>query len=308
MAFFDWLFGSDDPAPVQGVQHSVSTVPEYISGPTARMLQAGEQLVGQPYQPYGGPRVAPFTPDELAAFQQTRDIQGVAPDRIAQGYGIAAGAAAPITGEELSGYMNPYLQNVAGQTISELQRNRALQGQQDAAAAVSAGAFGGSREGVLRGMRDRDLGMQISDVMERTMAGGYDRAMEQALQQRQQALQTGVGLTGIAAQGQAADVTDISTLYGMGGQQRGMDQANLDLAYEDFTRQQEYPYNQLGYLSGLITGAAGTTPRETTTTTTAPGAQQPGALTTIGGLGLAGLGTYANLYGSGAWQSLKGAF
>lgn len=295
MAFFDWLFGSDDPAPVNTSSHSVSTVPEYITGPATRMMAAGEQLVGQPYQPYDGPRIADMTPDELAAMQRSRDIAGQGAGQIGQGYGVAAMGADPITGDEISGYMNPYLDTVAGQTIRELQRNQSIQTMEDRANAVAQGAFGGDREAILQGMRERDLGQNIADVTERTMAGGYDRALQQAQQQREQQLRTGLGLGQLGAQEQNVALQDINQQYAMGLGQRQFDQSQLDLSYDDFTQQQEYPYQQLSFLSSLITGAAGSAPRTTTTTGTQPGAQQPGVLQTVGGLGLAGLGTAANL-------------
>ena len=43
-------------------------------------------------------------------------------------------------------------------------------------------------------------------------------------------------------------------LEAIGAEQQGMTQKNLDLAYQDFMNQKNYPEQQLGFLSNIVRG------------------------------------------------------
>ncbi len=99
----------------------------------------------------------------------------------------------------------------------------------------------------------------------------------------------------LAGLGQArqADVQQrIAALTGIGSQQRALRQAGLDLGYEDFLRQQQYPQQQLGFYSNILRGVP-VQPQRTVSTYT----QQPGLFQQTLGLGLSGLGLYKGLQG-----------
>jgi len=99
----------------------------------------------------------------------------------------------------------------------------------------------------------------------------------------------------LAGLGQArqADVQQrIAALTGIGSQQRALRQAGLDLGYEDFLRQQQYPQQQLGFYSNILRGVP-VQPERTVSTYT----QQPGLFQQTLGLGLSGLGLYKGLQG-----------
>ncbi|MGQ9371953.1 hypothetical protein [Azospirillum sp. ST 5-10] len=66
---------------------------------------------------------------------------------------------------------------------------------------------------------------------------------------------------------QARDLNGSNALLGIGGQQQAMDQANLDLAYQDFLAQRGYPMEQLSQRLALLRGS----PTGSTTSTTQPG-------------------------------------
>jgi len=53
--------------------------------------------------------------------------------------------------------------------------------------------------------------------------------------------------------------TDVASQLGVAGLQQGIDQRAMDVAYADFLREQEYPKEQLNFLTGVIKG----TPYET---------------------------------------------
>ena len=88
-----------------------------------------------------------------------------------------------------------------------------------------------------------------------------------------------------------SDVRDrISALGSVGQQQRAMDQASLDMGYQDFLRQQGYGQQQLGMLGGLLQGVP-VQPEQNISTYQ----QQPGLFQTAVGAGLSGLGLYRGM-------------
>lgn len=78
-----------------------------------------------------------------------------------------ARAAGQIANTDLSGYMNPYTQNVIDTTMGTLDRQRNQMLNQVGADATAAGAFGGSRHGLVEAETNRGF----ADTMANTAAG-----------------------------------------------------------------------------------------------------------------------------------------
>ena len=76
-------------------------------------------------------------------------------------------------------YMSPYMQNVVDIQKREAARQSGIQGTQQQAQAVGAGAFGGSRDAIQRAERERNLSQQMGDIQ----ATGSQAAFQQAQQQ-----------------------------------------------------------------------------------------------------------------------------
>ena len=68
-----------------------------------------------------------------------------------------------------SAYMNPYQENVTQTGLGEMKRQADIQRQSNASQAVSAGAFGGTREGVQRAEFDRG----VQDLMQQKIMQDY---------------------------------------------------------------------------------------------------------------------------------------
>lgn len=89
---------------------------------------------------------------------------------------------------------------------------------------------------------------------------------QQALAANAQRLAASQQLAGLGQLGQQLGGIDAAALLGIGQQQQGMNQANLDLAYQDFLRQQGYPVDQLQLRNGLLSGPIGSTTTSNTST------------------------------------------
>lgn len=82
-------------------------------------------------------------------------------------------------------YMSPYMQNVVDIQKREAQRQSGIQGTQQQAQAVGAGAFGGARDAIQRAERERNLSQQMGDIQAQGSQAAYQQAMGQFNQEQQ---------------------------------------------------------------------------------------------------------------------------
>lgn len=96
------------------------------------------------------------------------------------------------TDVNIGDYMDPYIGQVVDTTLSDLDRSRQVNQQQNAAQAARAGAFGGSRHGILEAETNRGF----ADVAGRTAAGlrsaGFNAAAGLATNDLNRELQAGM--------------------------------------------------------------------------------------------------------------------
>jgi len=133
-------------------------------------------------------------------------------------------------------------------------------------------------------------GLDLSNIQQRLGAaqqlGGLDlNAMQQQLGAAQQ-------LGAFAPTAQKMALERIGALGGVGGQERGFQQAGMDVGYEDFLKQEGYPRQQLGFQSNLIRGL-----QLPASQTVSQYAQRPGLFQQTLGAGLGALGLYGGMGG-----------
>jgi hypothetical protein len=138
-------------------------------------FQAGQfQATGvSPYAGFQQTGVDPFSGFQAARGQEFEGFQA------GQGEAFQFDPARQFGGAEVEQYMSPYMDAVVGRqqedAIEQFERQRAGRD----ARAVSAGAFGGSRQAVQEGIAEESLGRQLGDIR----ATGTQQAFEQAQQQ-----------------------------------------------------------------------------------------------------------------------------
>lgn len=290
--------------PPPATSMSSTTIPEYAQPYVERMLGKAEAFTSSPYQAYGGQRIADFTPMQQQAFQEAANLQ---PSRqIGLGTQMAgiSGLEALGAGQNyqnmatnpyaMQGYMSPYIENALEPQMREAARQSAMQGQMDQAKAVQQGAFGGSRSAIVEAERQRNLGQLQSDI--------YNKGMQSAYQQAQQAQQFGatLGLQGAQAAGQNAATLGqlgqtqfgqqkdiIAAQQAAGAQQQALQQQKLQQQYQDFLTQKAYPQQQLAFMSDILRGAPLGQQTQQQYTAAAPSFASQAL-----GLGAAGVGAY----------------
>jgi hypothetical protein len=229
-------------------------LPEWARPYAKETLAKGAALTDinkNPYQQYGGERIAGFQPLQQQAFKTVG--------------GMDAGPAGFQAG--IGQYMSPYMQNVVDIEKREAGRQSGIMGTQQQAQATQAGAFGGGRDAIMRAERERNLSQQMGDIQARGSQAAYDQAANQFRQ-------------GITQQ------SGLAQMQGqMGAQQQQQAQRPLDMAYQDFLNQQNYPYKQLGFMSDMIRGLP-LGQQSTSQVYSAP----PSMLGQLGGLGMGAYG------------------
>ena len=284
---------------------SQTTIPEYAQPYAEKALGKAEALTEQPYQAYGGERVA--GPTGLQEQARTEAGQLTQPGQFAAGTGLAAagGLGALGAGQQYmtmatspqfqQAFMSPYMQNVV-----DIQKQEAIRDAQKAQltqnlAAAKQGTYGGARQLLATTERERNLGEQLAQIQ----AAGGQRAFEQAQQAMQFGTQTGLqgaqtatqagatlGQLGIGQQQQ--DIERLKAQEAFGAMSQADQQKLLDVAYQDFLTQQQYPYKQLGFMSDILRGSANLAATGGKAVYEAP----PSLASQASGLGLAGLGIY----------------
>ena len=174
-------------------------------------------------------------------------------------------------------YMDPYIQNVLARQAEESGRQLtekfipALQGAFTGAGQFgSRGGFGSMQDIGTRGVREIAEGLQGQQMA--ALSGAYGEAAQRYEQERGRygelaktrgALEEATaarmfeGAEGVGRMGEAAQrmgLTDAAAMAEIGRQTRGMDQASMDLAYQDFREQRDLPFERLGFMSDIVRG------------------------------------------------------
>ena len=284
-------------------------------------LKQAEDVAGLEYTPYTGERIAGFSPTELAGRARAAELaqMGLGMPQVQQAADVMTGLAGYQAGSydprllsqaNVQEYMSPYLEGALDPTLRAIreQQTQTLQGL--GAGASRAGAFGGSRQGVLEAQTLGQFGQQMGDVIGTGYQQAFDRAMGYAssdvdrlneAQLRQEAMRqaaAGIQAQGAAGLSQAANqlrqvgFADADVLRTLGAEERGLKQSGLEADYQEYLRSQAFPYQQLqARLSPLGYGAqvAGA----------APTYQQPSQFQSLLG-NLGAIGSTAYMFGKGA--------
>lgn len=294
------------------VTNTSNQLPAWAGPYMGDMLGRSLALSYTPYQAYPGARVADFDPMQRQAFGMVSDMAANGlPWQTNEGSNLAmqGGIAALNTGQwtnpgVASSYMSPYMQNVVDTQKRELARAGEIQRNVNQAQAVQAGAFGGSRHGLVDAEQQRNLMQRMDDIQLKGLQDSYTSGMGQYNADRNAMLQgsgiaTNAGQTlgalGQSAYGQGTGIA--SLLYGMGAQQQNLQQKGIDVDYGNFQNQVQWPYQQLNFANSIIQGKPMSGTMSQVQTMTEP---DPSWWSQIAGAGIAGLSLY-NLGKTNNW-------
>ncbi len=309
--------GSRPPSQPTEQNITQTSLPDYYEPYATRLIQRAEAESKRGYQPYEGQRLASENADTAASRALARQVAGspiagfdqatagttAAMNRALQGIGFQS---QDFDSAQAQKYMDPYLQNVLDvqkqAAITDFDRAQAARD----ASAVQAGAFGGSRGAVQQALAAEGLQDKLAEIT----ATGRQKAFEQAQRQfgadrdaRMAAERLGLGaadaltqqgaqLAQLGEKARAGDIESAQLLEKIAKDRQAREQAGLDLSYEDFVRQRDFPKEQLQFYSSILRGI----PVQPSTETTK--FQQYNPVKDLLGTGIAGLGLYKGITGA----------
>lgn len=265
-----------------------SNLPAYLQPAVEQNVQAAQAATSSPYNINTAQQVAAFTPAQIAAQQGVMGLQ--APN---QQYGQALGTTGNVINSSWTNpgvaqsFMNPYQQGVTDIANQELARQSNIQGTYDDARFAKAGAFGGSRQGIVDAERNRNLAILQNQNQITGANTAYNTGMQQYNTQLQNQLAGAAQMGNLATAQQNANLGVLNAQLGVGGSQQQQQQAQLTAAAQNALNQQNWALNQAQAMSGILHG----TPNAMSTTMTNVTAP-PNIGAQVAGLGIAGLGAY----------------
>tara|TARA_R110000751_G_scaffold37997_1_gene91558 strand:+ start:1062 stop:2117 length:1056 start_codon:yes stop_codon:yes gene_type:complete len=226
--------GSKNTAPTASTQTvSQTNLPEYAEPYVTGLMKRAETASLDPYEAYGGSRLAQFDPNTTAGFDAiTQRAQAGTPEAFTNAEAALTNVAgsAPLEQQAQFGdvdsftdpgvaqqYMNPYVTNVLDAQKARLNQNFGEQQLNREAQAVQSGAFSNSRRGVQEGIAERELNRQMNEVDAQGLAAAY---------------QSGANIFG-AEQGQDMANRRLNTDVFAGNQSRQLDQYGRQISAAD---------------------------------------------------------------------------
>lgn len=238
--------------PIQA-QYSSHQIPPWLEAIAKAIGEQSQAISREGYIPYRGERIAPFSKEQMEAQRLSLNTGSYQP-YLRQSHQLLerSGESFP---EAYNRYRNPYqnevvnrLGELGGRTFRE-QIMPSLE-----STFVGAGQHGSMQHKRFAERAARDLQENVLSQQRAALHQGYGESARIHEADRLRALQASEGMRELGKFGQAGHLTDIATLEHSGEQQRGLAQANLDTAHQDFLRQRAFPRAQLAEHAGAIQG------------------------------------------------------
>jgi hypothetical protein len=307
-------------------QQSVNQIPQWVNQAGQQNYAYAQDVASQPLQQYQGQMVADVAPQTQQAWNlaaSSGNVGGGQYDAATAGYLNSLAQtpqnvnAAQISQQNLQPYMNPYTQSVINTTLPLMQQQNALSQNQQANAANSSNAFGGSRQGVQQGVAQAQGALNIGQMASQLNQANFTQAQAAAGQDvnsqntvalaNQTAQQNKINSDILASQGLTNTGNALNqanqqqfnnlTTAGAGESMQAQNEINAQMA----KFQQAFSYPQQGL--GILESSLGQTPYDTSSTSA--GQQQVTTPTDWASILTNGLNAGANLWKASAASDRK---
>lgn len=283
MGFTDFLFqGSPPPATASSVE-SQPNLPDWYQEYLRGLIARSSAIAGEPYQPYGGNRLAAPTADQTKAYDAVRSNVGAWKPQLNQA-GALTKASSTWDPNQRQDFMSPYIGGVLDEIARRGQRNLTESLLPNVNTTFTgAGQFGSTRHGDFTQRALRDTQESILGQQATSLQAGYEQAGKEYADWAQRGLVGADQMAQLAKQRQDMAGVDATALEAVGLTLQQQNQSGLDIAYQNFLQQRDYPKTQAGFMSDIIRGMQ--IPQGTYQYSVTPrGGPGPSPLTQIAGL------------------------
>lgn len=247
---------------------TTSNVPKFVEPYVTRLLGRAEAFADpskNPYQYYQGQRFSDINPLQRQAMEAATNL--LPSDQLGQGSDIARRAS---EGAMQGGifdlaaadqYMSPYIQRVLDVQKQNAMRDYQRQLPMLQAQGAKFGALGGSRSALARSEAMRNLQNSLQGIDATGLQNAFQQAQQQFNEDQRRRMQgystamQGASTLGALGQNEFAQRMDaINAQRQAGADLYGYDQQQRDFDYQQFTEEQNMPYKQMEFLSGVYRG------------------------------------------------------
>lgn len=239
---------------------------------------SGLGLNGAPtkqYQAYPGQRIAGINSAQTAALDritalglggnQTTDAANQQTQATLGDEYLTGSKANPFAVANPYGLENPYFDSVVNQGMTDITDKYKQGTSADTTRMFNlSGAFGGSAHQNKMANNEAGLARELGNYNNQMRSGQYDRSANLYENYLNRGAGTfegergrQMGAVGAGQNAQNLDLQRYNALLGVGDVYRGHEQDYLNQGYNDWQEQQNYPYKQLDYMTGLLGRAQG---------------------------------------------------
>ena len=305
MSVLSSLLGVGQQQPVAGPGIATTAFPAELAPYYKDILSKAQALyedrTAEGYQPYQGPTIAEFTPEQQQAFAGIAGLAGQQAPKFAEAEQLTRQAAAPIETADIEQFMNPYQQAVVDIEKREAQKQFEQKTLPSIRAAqVAQGAFGGTRGTLLEAQTLAEQDRLLADIQARGSQQAFNQALQQAQAQRAREGQAAAQLATMAPQAFKAQLGELGAVQTVGEEKQRQAQTALNEAYKQFVEERQFPQQSLGQYQAVVQAQPASQMLETVQYAPPP--------PPLGQQLLGGLGTLVGTYGAFGGFSPGGLF
>lgn len=293
MSLTDFLFQGAAPVPAPTGSDTSNAVPAWLNADIYNLGGAAMNVASQPYQPFPGPQN--FTPSDQTkqAWQTAGSNVGSWNPMVTQAGALTTAAGTPINSSDINNYLNPYTQDVTG-ALARLAGQNLGENllPQISDTFTRSGQSGSPQQSEFDSRALRDTQASLLNAQSSALQQGYQGALSAAQQQKQLEQSTGAQSGQLGALTSQLGAGDVAQLAGAGSAQDTIAQNNINSAKANFTSQQQWPYQNIGFVSNVLRGLPINTSSQTVGTTYP---QSYGSSPLSTGIGIAAAGSALGL-------------
>jgi hypothetical protein len=278
-----------------GSSTSTTQIPQFLQNEAIANYAVANSIASNPKISQTDPylQAAALTPQQQQSFNAVQNMQGVPSSELAPAMQTATNVSnyqVQNPANNISSYMNPYINSVVNPSVQLLNQQRQNTDNQIAGQSASSGSFGGSQSQLRQGVNDAQSALLAGQLQGQLSNQGFSTALQGAQNQAQ-----------LGLQGQYANLQGGNSLGNLTSLNTGLGLQTINAENQAGAQQQQQAQNVLGYqnqsyLSPLNFGlqyglnplesAVSSTPYGSSTSQTTSG----NPLESILGLGALGLG------------------
>ncbi len=275
--------GSAYAANKKNTSTSTSSESSQTQQATNQALSQAEAIANRGYTPYGGQVVANETPNQQKGTELASS--GYAPAQSALSTAatdIGKSASTQYNSQNISQYMDPYVQSVLNPTLN--QENINYNQERSALLNSKAGAFGGDRSALEAGQLEYQHGQNVAKDTADVYSQAYTNAQNAFFADQSRQVQAANALAQVGGDIGKLNTDEVQTLMSTGGVGQVLQQAQLNFNYQQFLENRDWSVTNLQPLLSAIDASKGVSRTGTSTPASGSGIGEAlGAAATVAG-------------------------